>query len=110
MHLVVLRNDVYERHPWAAQSLYKAFCQAKDVCLASMYHTPALRVSLPWLLRELERSYAVMGTHDIFPYGLEASRPTLEAMVQYHVEQGLIPEPLPLESLFAPATLDEFRI
>jgi hypothetical protein len=30
--------------------------------------------------------------------------------VQYHVEQGLIPEAHRLESLFAPATLDEFRI
>lgn len=110
MHMVVIRNDVYERHPWVAQSLYKAFTEAKNVCLEAMYHTPALRVSLPWLLRELERSYAAMGSHDIFPYGLEASRPTLEAMVQYHHEQGLIPEKLSLEKLFAPATLDEFRI
>ncbi|HLI28588.1 MAG TPA: ABC transporter substrate-binding protein [Chloroflexota bacterium] len=110
MHVVVIRQDVYERHPWVAESLYKALRRAKDLALEAMYHTPALRVSLPWLLRELERTYQVMGTRDIFPYGVEASRPTLEAMVQYHVEQGLIPQALPLESLFAPSTLDEFRI
>jgi hypothetical protein len=67
-------------------------------------------VALPWILREIERDRAVMGTPDTWPYGLEASRATLEAMVQYHVEQGLIPQALPLESIFAPATLDEFRI
>ena len=69
-----------------------------------------MRATLPWMLRELERGRAVFGGADLMPYGLEASRPTLEMMVRIHVEQGLIPEPLPLESLFAPATLDEFRI
>jgi 4,5-dihydroxyphthalate decarboxylase len=110
MHLLVVRQDVYEAHPWVAQSLYKAFCQAKDVALHEMSEVSAFRVALPWLMRELERDRQVMGSPDLWPYGLEASRPTLEAMVQYHVEQGLIPEPLPLESLFAPSTLDPFRI
>jgi len=31
MHVVVLRRDVYERRPWLAQSLYKAFEQAREV-------------------------------------------------------------------------------
>jgi 4,5-dihydroxyphthalate decarboxylase len=110
MHLIVLRQEVFAAHPWAAQSLYKAFCEAKALCQREMYDATSLRVALPWLLREIERERVVMGTDNVWPYGLEASRPTLEAMVQYHVEQGLIPEPLKLESLFAPATLDEFRI
>jgi len=29
MHTVVLRADVYERHRWLAQSLFKAFEQAR---------------------------------------------------------------------------------
>jgi 4,5-dihydroxyphthalate decarboxylase len=110
MHLIVLRQEFYTAHPWAAQSLYKAFVQAKAICQREMYDATSLRVALPWILREIERDRAAMGTHDVWPYGLEASRPTLEAMVQYHVEQGLIPEAHRLESLFAPATLDEFRI
>jgi len=110
MHLVVVRQALYAAHPWVAQSLYKAFCQAKAICQAELYDATSSRVMLPWALREIERTRAVMGSEDPWPYGLEASRPTLEAMVQYHVEQGLIPEPLPLESLFAPATLDEFRV
>lgn len=110
MHLIVVRQAVYERHPWIAQSLYKAFCAAKALCQQELYDATSLRVALPWALRELERARAVMRTTDLWPYGLEPSRPTLEAMVQYHVEQGLIPSSLPLESLFAPATLDEFRI
>src|SRR2546422_9498896 len=29
MHVVVIRRDIYEKHPWVAQSLYKAFIQAQ---------------------------------------------------------------------------------
>ena len=28
MHLIVLRRDFYEKHPFAATSLYQAFCAA----------------------------------------------------------------------------------
>jgi hypothetical protein len=31
-------------------------------------------------------------------------------MVSYHVEQGLIPQPIPVEKLFAVSTIVEFRI
>src|SRR5262244_4273634 len=30
MHTVVMRRDVYDANPWAALSLYKALCRAKD--------------------------------------------------------------------------------
>ncbi len=30
MHILVIRKDVYERHPWVARSLFKAFCDAKN--------------------------------------------------------------------------------
>ena len=30
MHVVVIRRDVYEKHPWVAQSLYKALLAAKN--------------------------------------------------------------------------------
>jgi 4,5-dihydroxyphthalate decarboxylase len=30
MHLIVVRKDIYERHPFVVTSLYEAFCAAKD--------------------------------------------------------------------------------
>src|SRR5262245_5337793 len=32
LHLVAIRNEVLERHPWVASSLYRAFVKARDVC------------------------------------------------------------------------------
>jgi hypothetical protein len=39
---------------------------------------------------------------DCWPYGIEPNRPTLEALVTYMAEQGLIPAAIPIEKLFVP--------
>ena len=38
--------------------------------------------------------------YDPVPYSVEKIRPTLELLVRYAVEQGLIPLPISLEDLF----------
>jgi 4,5-dihydroxyphthalate decarboxylase len=37
---------------------------------------------------------------DPWPYGIEANRPTLEALVSYLADQGMIAKPLRVEDLF----------
>jgi 4,5-dihydroxyphthalate decarboxylase len=39
-------------------------------------------------------------TGDPLPYGLEANRPMLEAVVRYAAEQGIISGPIAIEELF----------
>jgi 4,5-dihydroxyphthalate decarboxylase len=39
MHTVVIRRAVYERDPWVAQSLYQAFCAAKEQCYRLLLET-----------------------------------------------------------------------
>ena len=46
MHLIVIRMGVYEKNPWVSQSLYKAFCEAKDLCFSQIYDSNVLRNSL----------------------------------------------------------------
>lgn len=101
MHLVVIRNDVYERHPFVATSLYKAFDAAKDRAWQKMRFSGTLRYMLPWLPDDVEEIDELFGG-DCWPYGVEPNRPTLEALVTYMVEQGLIAEPIPIEKLFVP--------
>jgi 4,5-dihydroxyphthalate decarboxylase len=109
MHSIVLRRDVYEANRWVAESLYKALVRAKEVCVADLYHAQALAYMLPWLLDEIEQTRSLMGD-DYWAYGLEPNRRTLEAFTQYAEEQGLTPERIPIESLFAPPTIEEFKI
>lgn len=104
MHTVVIREDVYHEHPWAASSLYQAFRQAKDLAVNELYDTDALRLALPWLIDHVEEYWKVFGK-DWWPYGLEPNRPTLEAIGQYVYEQGLAPRPVAPDELFAPNVL-----
>jgi 4,5-dihydroxyphthalate decarboxylase len=101
MHLIVIRNDVYEKNPFVATSLYNAFCAAKDLAREKMRYAGTLRYMLPWLPDDVEEIDQLFGG-DCWPYGIEPNRPTLEALVSYMVEQGLIPQTILLEKLFVP--------
>ncbi|MCF1592530.1 ABC transporter substrate-binding protein [Streptomyces muensis] len=109
MHVIVIRQDVLEAHPWVAQSMVKAFEQAKQTALAPLSETTALKYMLPWLADAVEESRAILGP-DPFAYGLEANRSVLETFLRYSHEQALIPAPLAPEQLFAPQTLEVSRI
>lgn len=109
MHTVALREDTYEKYPWVAQSLCKAFSEAKKLCQESMYEFSALKYMLAWSIAEMEEEKEIFG-EDLWPYGLEANRHVLETLLRYAHEQGLIKKQLDLRSLFAPNTLEEFKI
>ena len=99
MHLVAIRRDVYERHPFIATSLYKAFNDAKNLALRRMRHGGMLASMMPWMLAHIETMDRVFGA-DPWPYGVEQNRKTLEALVTYLAEQSLIAKPLPVDNLF----------
>ncbi len=101
MHLIVIRRDRYERDRWIATSLYKAFAEAKKRALAALHRRGAHASMLPWVheaVQEIDEVFA----GDPWPYGVEANRRTLEALVQYMVEQHLIARMVPIEELFVP--------
>ena len=100
MHTVVLREDVYRAHPWAARSIYRAFVAARDLAVDGLYDTDALRLALPWLIDHVEEAWRIFGK-DFWAYGLEPNRPTFEAVGRYVHEQGLAPRVVSADELFA---------
>jgi len=109
MHLMVIRMGIYEKTPWVAQCLYKAFCEAKDLYFSKIYDSNVLRNSLPWTIADYEETRLLMG-EDYWPYGFAANRHGLETLQSYLLEQGLIKKSLDLEKLFAPNTLQAFKV
>jgi 4,5-dihydroxyphthalate decarboxylase len=109
MHVVAIRRDVYRANPWVAQSLYKAFAQAQRKTYQDLSESAALKTMLPWQLAQVEEVRREMGD-DWWSYGLAPNREVLETFLRYHHEQGLSRERLAPEALFAPETLESFRI
>lgn len=101
MHLVAIRRDVYEKNRWIANSLYKAFVDAKNFALARMRFSGSQCYMLPWQRADVDEIDEVFGG-DPWPYGIEPNRPTLAALVQYMAEQDFIAQPMPIEDLFVP--------
>ncbi len=109
MHTVVIRREIYEQHPWLAQSLYKAFVAAQKTTYEDLHEVSALKCMLPWLVSHLEETENVMGC-DFWPYGLAANQHTLSTFLRYHYEQGLSKRQLTPQELFAPESLESFKI
>jgi 4,5-dihydroxyphthalate decarboxylase len=109
MHVMVIRQELYRRHPWVAQSLYKALVEAKRQCMETLYRNDGLHSVIPWTGHFIDEITELMGT-DYWPYGVEANRKTLETFLRYSAEQGLSQRALAVEELFAKETLDTFRV
>lgn len=110
MHVVVLRRSLYERHPWVAQSLTKAFERARAQAWPRLHDASALHVMLPWLNLQFEEARDLLGDH-YWSYGLDPrNHHVLATFLRYHHEQGLSPRRLTPEELFAPESLEAYVI
>jgi len=109
MHTVVIRREIYERDPWVALSLYKAFLRAKEYSYRLLLETGSPKASFAWLQPMIEEEQEIIG-RDWYPYGIESNRPTIEALLQYTYEHGLSARRLKVEELFAPSTLKDIPL
>lgn len=109
MHTVAIKRSIYERNPWVAQSLFKAFNQARDASYETLLDVNASHYPLPWMISSVDEVRKSWGD-DFWPYGVQKNRKTLEALVRYSFDQGLSRRKLQVEELFAKETLDEFKI
>jgi 4,5-dihydroxyphthalate decarboxylase len=109
MHTVVIRRELYEANRWIAMSLYKAFCAAQKEAYQDLSVTAALKTMLPWLSAHAEDARREMG-EDYWPYGFANNRETIATFLRYHHEQGLSKRRLEPQELFAPETLESFKI
>lgn len=109
MHIIAIRRDVYDRNRWIVQSLMKAFSAAQREVYADLRETGALMHMLPWLTSHVEETEDLMG-RDFWPYGYEPNIPALGTFLRYHHEQGLSKRLLTPREIFAPESLEAFKI
>ena len=96
MHVIAMKEEIAERYRDVPHKLLEAFGAARTV--AADYMTEEE-------ISGNEKEKTVLG-EDPYAYVLgETEKRTLRALNRYQIEQGLMKEELPLESLFAPAVV-----
>ena len=55
MHILGVRRELAERHPWLPTAMLKAFDQSKRLALEHLADTSATKVTLPFVEERLAR-------------------------------------------------------
>lgn len=92
---IVVKDDILAEHPWVARSLNDAFTRAKEDWLAKLHSGEATGKQA-----DKYRALSKIVGPDPLPYGIEANRPTIEALEQTAFKQGLTPRRMSMEDLF----------
>lgn len=109
MHVVVIRTELLDRHPWLAMNLLKAFEESKRRSLDRMSDITASHAPFAWVPGYAARMRALFG-EDFWPYGLEKNRTTLEAFLKFGFEQGVCHKKLSAEELFSKQVLTSYKV
>ena len=96
-HLIVLRREAWETHPWIARALTDAFIACNDTFGAAQRGFP---YATPWEEAELEDVATAMGT-DFHPYGLEKNRAQIEMFAAEAFRLGLTSRQITVDDYFA---------
>jgi 4,5-dihydroxyphthalate decarboxylase len=95
-HTIVVRNELLEANPDLAPDMFEAFAGAKRIYVQRLREG---RVDAESKTDQVFRRVMEI-TGDPLPYGIDPNRQALEAIVQYSVEQGILPGPVAIEDLF----------
>ncbi len=96
-HLFALREEIAEAHPWVAESLLTAFREAGAV--ADRYRDEAEKEEAAWEKK-------VMGEDFYYSLKKGCARKSLETLIEYQIQQGILDQRPDIESLFLPQVLD----
>ena len=109
MHLVGVRRELAERHPWLPAAALKASTAAKAAALRHLGDTAATKATLPFVEEQLRDARQLMGT-DFWSYDLAANRHVLDTFLGHHHDQGPSSRLLRADELFHASTHETVKV
>lgn len=103
MHTLVVRNEVLERHPWVAISLFDAWCASKHKLYEEL-EWQRVHMTALWY-RALHEEQTAAGGVDFYRWGFRQCRAEVSKMLEYAHRYGLTPRRFEPEEMFHPSTL-----
>ena len=101
-HLIVIRDDILEKYPDVAVSIFNAFAESKRLYMDRLLNG---KLEKPSEMDELYLRLHNMGG-DPLPYGIKPNMAMLEYLFSTASSQQILKKPVVLEKVFVPATLD----
>jgi 4,5-dihydroxyphthalate decarboxylase len=102
MHTLLVRNEILEREPWVAMSLFNAWTASKQACYQHLEWQRVHQTAL-WY-RGLREEELAVGGEDFYRWGFAATRFEVEKWLEYALRYGLIPRKYEPEEMFHPTT------
>jgi 4,5-dihydroxyphthalate decarboxylase len=111
MHVIAIKRSVYEKDPWIAKVLQKAFAKSMDMAWEPIEQRAALRYMLPWLDDHVTETRKLMGGKERYWVdGFQENKHVLEKFLEYSHNQGLAKRRFKPEELFAPSCLEDYVV
>lgn len=103
MHVIVVRQDVYEANRWIMRNLFDACEASKQSAQRWLLDATTSYVPAAWAAAYIaEMNTLLFPDGNVWPYGIEPNRVTLDAFLLYCHEQGVTARHLTAEELFPP--------
>jgi 4,5-dihydroxyphthalate decarboxylase len=100
-HLVVVKDEVLERHPEAASAIFEAFAESKRRYVADLRSGT---IATPDAADRLHaKVMEVTGWSDPLPYGIEPNRHVLDSLIVQARDQHILAAAVDLDAMFAPS-------
>lgn len=109
MHVIALRKAILDGNPWIARNLLNAFEESKRRSLERILDPAVSRYPVPWLTNYARRTQEMFGG-ELYPYGIESNRPTLELFLRYTHEQGIAHRLVKPEDIFPAGIMASVKI
>jgi 4,5-dihydroxyphthalate decarboxylase len=103
VHMIVMSRKLDREQPELAAKLFAAFEKAKQIAYDDISSDRG-GFSVVYLRERMKEQTAVWG--DPWKYGIKANQTTIDAFIQYNVEQGMIRSAPSYTEIFASGTLD----
>ena len=107
-HSARIVKELAAERPEVVKAVYQGFCDAKQVATEQYVKGMTfnnMAIMLPWFSKLIDEDRSLLG-EDWWPYGMEANRKAVDAVLRYHHEQGFTKRRLTCEDIFAKELLD----
>jgi 4,5-dihydroxyphthalate decarboxylase len=97
-HQAVVRREIYEKEPWVAINLLKAFNQANEIANTQRVAHVEYHLATGLMSGDAKTS--------LLHHGVKANRKVIETIAQYSLEQDLTKRLIEIDELYAPSVLE----